>query len=195
MPQPTFCYETDTKVLVALGSNATSHAGNPLQTIISAILKIPNRSVQLLATSRLFQTPAVPAGAGPDFVNAAILCQTTLSPHDLLQHLHRIEQDFARNRTVRWDARTLDLDLLAYGDCVVPDSKTFLQWKNLDPAEQMRIAPDQLILPHPRLQDRAFVLVPLADLAPDWCHPVLGETVTDMLARLPAADRDAIRPI
>jgi 2-amino-4-hydroxy-6-hydroxymethyldihydropteridine diphosphokinase len=91
--------------------------------------------------------------------------------------------------------RTLDLDLLALGDSVLPDAAVQDRWRNLPAADQARIAPDQLILPHPRMQDRAFVLIPLADVAPDWCHPLLGLTVAQMVSCLPAEDRAAIAPI
>ena len=91
--------------------------------------------------------------------------------------------------------RTLDLDLLAWGDSVLPDSATQDSWRALPPEAQVRAVPDGLILPHPRLQDRAFVLVPLADVAPDWVHPRTGLTVRQMLAALPAADRDAVKPL
>jgi 2-amino-4-hydroxy-6-hydroxymethyldihydropteridine diphosphokinase len=91
--------------------------------------------------------------------------------------------------------RTLDLDLLALGDSVLPDAATQEHWRNLPLADQKRLAPDGLILPHPRLQDRAFVLVPLADVAPDWRHPLTGQTVAAMTASLPAAERAAMRPM
>ncbi len=91
--------------------------------------------------------------------------------------------------------RTLDIDLLAMGDSVLPDTKTQDSWRALAPEAQIRTTPDQLILPHPRLQDRAFVLVPLADVAPDWVHPRTGLTVLQMLDALPAADREAVKPL
>lgn len=91
-----------------------------------------------------------------------------------------------RERGTRWGQRTLDLDLLAMGDLVLPDAQVYAHWRDLPLEDQARRAPEQLILPHPRLQDRAFVLVPLSDVAPDWRHPVLGRTVLEM--------RDALSP-
>ena len=103
-----------------------------------------------------------------------------------------IEARFGRQRITRWGARTLDIDLLAMGDAVLPDLAEQSRWRTLPPEDQARIAPDRLILPHPRLQDRAFVLVPLADVAADWRHPVLGLSVAEMLAALPASARAEI---
>jgi 2-amino-4-hydroxy-6-hydroxymethyldihydropteridine diphosphokinase len=113
----------------------------------------------------------------------------------VLEILHRVENRFGRKREQRWGMRTLDLDLLALDDSVVPDATIQAQWRDLVAADQMRQAPDQLILPHPRLQDRAFVLVPLADVVPTWRHPTLGQTVVEMRDALPQADRDALVPI
>jgi 2-amino-4-hydroxy-6-hydroxymethyldihydropteridine diphosphokinase len=113
----------------------------------------------------------------------------------VLSTLHSIEADFGRERTVRWGQRTLDLDLIAVGDLVQPDLDAFNHWRNLPIENQKVHTPDALILPHPRVQDRAFVLVPMADIAPDWVHPVLGQTTQEMLAQLPASERDEIRAL
>jgi 2-amino-4-hydroxy-6-hydroxymethyldihydropteridine diphosphokinase len=141
-------------------------------------------------------TPCFPAGAGPDYANAA--CVLDVGNHDaasILALLHRVEDRFGRRRAQRWGMRTMDLDLLALGDSVYPDRATQERWTALPAADQARLAPDGLVLPHPRLQDRAFVLVPLAQVAPSWRHPVTGRTVAEMLAALPLADRDAVVPL
>ena len=89
----------------------------------------------------------------------------------------------------------MDIDLLAVGESVLPDADTQDAWRTMAPEMQRREAPDGLILPHPRLQDRAFVLVPLADVAPDWVHPRTRLTVRQMLEALPLADREAVKPL
>lgn len=149
----------------------------------------------VIAKSRLFTTPCFPAGAGPDYVNAAMSVEWSGSGAALLAHLHAIEADFARQRDRRWAARPLDLDLIALEDQVTPGLQTWNTWRNLPLAKQHVQAPDQLILPHPRLQDRPFVLVPLADVAPDWCHPVIGLSVRQMLAAFTPDELAAITPL
>ena len=134
-------------------------------------------------------------GSGPGFVNAAVLASTALTPEALLRVLHRIEADHGRERLVRWGARTLDIDLLAMGDRILPDEATLRRWMELPPARQPVEAPDRLILPHPRLQDRAFELIPLAEIAPGWRHPLTGRSVAGMAAALREAERDAICPL
>ncbi len=147
------------------------------------------------AFSRFYATPCFPAGAGPDYVNAVLRVETTIAADEVLAALHRIEARFGRRRETRWGMRTLDLDLIAWGDRVLPDRTTQHHWMTLPSGEQAQQAPQQLILPHPRLQDRGFVLVPLADVAPGWRHPVLGKTALQMRDALPDAEIHAIRAI
>ena len=186
---------TVTKALIAAGSNAASPAGSPNVTILAAISALQIDSFTILAKSRLFETPAFPPGAGPDFVNAALLAETTLSPEEVLGHLHAIEAAHGRVRDKRWGPRTLDLDLIGWGDAVRPDRPTWRRWAGLSPDSAARETPSELILPHPRLAERAFVLVPLLDVAPDWRHPVTGLSVAEMAAALPEAARAEVRPL
>lgn len=181
--------------LIALGSNLGSASRGRAATVGAALSALCARGITLRRVSRFFATPCFPADAGPDYVNACAAIRTGVSPRKLLQWLHEVEQDFGRARVQRWGSRTLDLDLLAAGDRVLPDVATQGDWRTLPAAQQTRATPDALILPHPRLQDRAFVLGPLADIAPDWVHPLLRRNVAQMLADLPAEDRAALRPL
>ncbi|MFS4581264.1 2-amino-4-hydroxy-6-hydroxymethyldihydropteridine diphosphokinase [Phaeobacter sp. C3_T13_0] len=181
--------------LVAMGGNLPIGEQSVAHTLIGAIGQLSESDICLQAVSRFYSTPCFPAGAGPDYVNAAISIRTNLSPGALLDLLHQIEADFARRRTQRWGMRTLDLDLIAYDDLICPDVDTFERWKELPLSQQMQEAPGQLLLPHPRLQDRGFVLVPLRDVAPDWRHPILGQTVRELCAALPVGDLSEISPL
>lgn len=185
------------EALIALGANLPSDAGPPGATLQAALMDLQAASgIRLVAVSRFYITPAMPSGSGPDYVNACARLQCTHPPADLLARLHGVEARLGRQRTgERWAARGIDLDLLAMGDAILPDPATQQHWREMAPQDQRRRWPDRLILPHPRLQDRAFVLVPLADIAGDWCHPVTGQRLAAMLAALPALARAAIRPL
>ncbi|MFN3971578.1 MAG: 2-amino-4-hydroxy-6-hydroxymethyldihydropteridine diphosphokinase [Gemmobacter sp.] len=183
-------------MLVALGANLPSGAGVPAATLRAALDALPSEGLRAARVSRFFATPCFPSGAGPDYVNAAArLVAPGMTAAQVMAALHRIEAAFGRHREQRWGMRTLDLDLIAMGNCVLPDADTQAAWRALPPDQQIARAPDRLILPHPRLQDRAFVLVPLAEVAPRWRHPATGRTVAAMLRALPAADRAAVVPI
>ncbi|MDO5622463.1 MAG: 2-amino-4-hydroxy-6-hydroxymethyldihydropteridine diphosphokinase [Paracoccus sp. (in: a-proteobacteria)] len=181
--------------LIALGANLDGPAGRPAASLIAALDQIAALpGVTLHAVSRFWRSPAWPIGAGPDFVNAACAVTTTLPASRLLEALHRIEADLGRVRQHRWGARAVDLDLIAYGAALLPDAATAAHWRDLPPEAQTQETPDRLILPHPRMQDRGFVLLPLAEIAADWRHPALGASVAELAARLSDAARQGLEP-
>lgn len=187
---------TGTLALVALGANLFSSSGTPETTLRAALGSFGGESLAVRRVSRFWRTPAYPPGSGPDYVNAAAALLTPHGPDETLAALHRIEAAFGRVRGAgRWQSRVLDLDLLAFGAAVLPDAATQDLWRTLPPAQQSREAPDGLVLPHPRIQDRGFVLAPLAEIAPLWTHPRTGQTVAAMLALLGQQGLAGMAPI
>jgi 2-amino-4-hydroxy-6-hydroxymethyldihydropteridine diphosphokinase len=192
----------ETSFIIALGGNLPWRGKSSVNVIRAALTACEDAGFRVAAQSLLYQTPCFPVGAGPDYVNACALLKgetresdPAAAAREVLGRLHAIEAAFDREREARWAGRTLDLDLIAMGDLVLPDLATWTRWRDLAPEDQARLAPQDLILPHPRLQDRGFVLVPLADVAPDWVHPVLGQGVVALLQALPPGEIDAVRPI
>lgn len=181
--------------LIALGSNLNFGASGPSVVLDDALVALQERGFVIRDCSRYFSTPAFPAGAGPDFVNAAAVVEYRGAPGRVLEQLHAVEAAAGREREVRWGARTLDLDLLAAGAQVLPDIETYQYWRDLTLEVQQTAVPDVLVVPHPRLAERAFVLVPLSEVAPEWCHPVSGKTVRQMCDALSSDARAVIVPL
>ncbi len=155
-------------ILLGLGGNLHSpEFGSPAQVLGAALRQMEHAGVRIIGCSPWYRSAPVPASDQPWFINGVAQLETALAPRALLALLHRIEARLGRRRGRRWAARIVDLDLLAYGERVVA-------------------APGAggLELPHPRLHQRAFVLAPLADLAPHWRHPVTGQNAAEMLADL-----------
>jgi 2-amino-4-hydroxy-6-hydroxymethyldihydropteridine diphosphokinase len=182
-------------LLIALGGNLTSSKGSPEVTLREAVKALEKHGAMIRAVSAFYHTPAFPAGNGPDYVNAAVKISASWTSDQALEIFHKIEAELGRERVRRWGQRTLDIDMIAYDEVVLPNLKTHLNWRELPLDKQIGTTPDELILPHPRMQDRAFVLVPLADVAPDWVHPILGQSVKVMLDALPEVDKSAVRRI
>ncbi|MEJ6395672.1 2-amino-4-hydroxy-6-hydroxymethyldihydropteridine diphosphokinase [Gymnodinialimonas sp. 2305UL16-5] len=181
--------------LVALGANLHSGGNPPEISVPLAMDTLAARVDGSVLRSSLYHTPAFPAGAGPQFVNAAMRVEWHGAAADLLAVLHDVEEEFGRTRSNRWEARVMDLDLIGLDDAILPDPTTRARWASLTPEQAAQVMPDQLILPHPRLAERAFVLVPLAEIAADWVDPATGLSVAAMLDALPPAEIAQIHPV
>ena len=173
-------------MLIALGGNLVGQKDSPLEYLQDAICEFSQSGIDVKAQSRVYRTPCFPAGAGPDFLNAALVCVTDLTPASIMRTLHDIESRAGRTRVQRWAPRVLDLDLLAVGDLICPDIARYRDWAGLDLQDQMRLAPGELILPHPRMHERRFVLVPLLELWPEAVDPRGGTPYAGQLDQLPA---------
>lgn len=153
-------------IIVGVGSNlAAPGTASPRATAEAALHRFPEFAIEVVRRSKWYASEPVPVSDQPWFVNGVAVVQTTLDPLALLRALLRIEAGFGRHRSVPNAARTLDLDLLDY--------------------EGREVASAELTLPHPRLQERRFVLAPLAEIAPKWRHPRLGLSAKELLEALP----------
>lgn len=145
-------------IFLHLGSNI----GKRLAYIEKAIALIQQLIGTIIATSNIYETAAWGKQNQASFLNQAIQLNSTLSPIEVLDKIHFIENLLGRTRSQKWAARTIDIDILFYNHDIINS--------------------DRLIIPHQYLQDRQFVLVPMLDIAPDWNHPVLNQSIAKLQA-------------
>ena len=155
------------QILLALGTNL----GNRLANLRTALEALPPKVV-VLDKSKIYETPAWGFEDQPAFLNMALKGETGLEPEPLLDHLKQLEARLGREPSFHWGPRLIDIDLIFYDDLIMDTPR--------------------LVIPHPRLHERAFVLVPLADIAADFIHPVLGKTIRQLLE---GVDKSNILPI
>src|SRR5688572_524767 len=146
-------------ILIGLGSNVSGPWGSPRDTVLRALRELDSGGTQLLVASRLVETAPLGKMNQPNFVNAVARIATAMAPEALMLHLHDLERRAGRHRRLRWGPRTLDLDLLDYHGL---------------------IRHGRLVLPHPGIAERDFVLTPLMEMAPNWRHPVTRRSASTM---------------
>jgi len=152
--------DSETECLIGLGGNV----GAVEQTIQNALEQLAEHACEILHVSRFYRSAPMGPNAGQEFVNAAARIRTVLSPHELLSLQQQIENESGRMRGMHWGPRTLDLDLLCYG--------------------QLQVSSDDLTVPHPGIWYRRFVLEPLCEIAPDWQHASLNMSMCELRHRL-----------
>lgn len=150
---------------IALGSNLQQPA-QQLLAAVTAIARLPQSQIERV--SNVYRSPAVGPGVQPDYLNAVLSLATALAPMVLLEHLQKIEMDQGRTRTIRWEARSLDLDILLYGD--------------------QQLESDRLQIPHPRMGQRDFVLYPLLEISGPKLKLPDGTDLGTLVARCPRGD-------
>ena len=162
----------DDAVVIALGSNLAGKYSSCLTLLEAALARFPAFGLVLVERSRWWRSSAWPNRADPDYLNGVVLVETPRAPREVLEALLALEIEFGRRRSEANAPRTLDLDLIAHG--------------------RLEINEIGLILPHPRAHERLFVMGPLAEIAPAWCHPVSG-VAAEVLAREASVGVDASR--
>jgi 2-amino-4-hydroxy-6-hydroxymethyldihydropteridine diphosphokinase len=163
--------------LLALGANVPGRWGEPATSVRRVIAELESQGLDVVAASPLFVTPPLGRVRQPAFVNSVIAVSGSIAPAALLRLAKRLERSAGRRAGGRWGPRPLDVDVLAHG------GRTIGRGTSTTRAER------RLILPHPELHRRGFVLVPLAAILPRWRHPRIGVTAGDLLARQPGLRR------
>jgi 2-amino-4-hydroxy-6-hydroxymethyldihydropteridine diphosphokinase len=157
-------------VVLALGGNLAGDYPSLEALLEAALSSLPRAGMRVVRRSGWWRSAAWPDPSQPAYLNGIAIVETTLSPHEVVAAIHALEAQFGRTRGLANAARTLDIDLIAYGRQVIDTPG--------------------LTVPHPRAAERRFVMGPLAEIAPDWVHPALGQTAAE-LARSAMVGADA----
>lgn len=181
-----------TTCFLGLGSNLSHGDMTPLEVLRDAVSRLSESIVENVRQSTVYRTSPVHQADQPDYYNCVLMGDTTLQPGQLLDACLGVENAYGRMRSNRWGARTLDIDVLAFNDLVLPGREAWQEAAAMTADGTVRT---DLILPHPRLHERAFVLVPLVDVAAEWRHPVFGQSARQLFELLPQHDRRGVRPI
>jgi 2-amino-4-hydroxy-6-hydroxymethyldihydropteridine diphosphokinase len=170
-------------LLLAFGANQAGAWGPPDKTLARARRELACAGVRILAASPLYDTLPLGPGRQSPYLNAVLLSAAHVGPAALLRLIKRLERRAGRRLSARWGPRCLDIDILDFGGRRIGWSG-----RRLD-----RLAPGHLVLPHPQIDRRAFVLIPLLEVEPHWQHPILCVSGRALLARLPSASRRGVR--
>ena len=182
--------------VVVLGSNLSSEFGNSDETLKKCVNDIRSyRAIKSVVESKWYSSLSFLDEREPRYVNVGIELNTNLKPVELLNFTSALENKYGRKRQRRWDPRTCDIDILLCDQLILPNKLSFVKWLKLDLPDQIKLIPNELILPHPRLQERAFFLNPLNDLQPDWIHPFLKIKAKEMLDSLPPHELESIQEL
>ena len=183
------------KCLISCGANLDGPYGSPVDTLNAVFEEFPRHGLLITKKSRLYSSLAFPDRREPRYINGCLEIMVDCTALVLLDRLKGLETKMGRTNNSRWGSRVCDLDLLSFENSISPNEDSFNRWYNMPLEKQIITKPDELLLPHPRLQDRAFVLKPLMDFAEDWRHPVLNYSVKEMLDLLSKDDRNSVVPI
>ncbi len=169
----------DDVIYIGVGGNLPATSGEkPEATLRQAIKRLPEIGLTVDRVSPFYRSAPVPVSDQPWYVNGVAAASGSISPAEILTGLHEIERTLGRTRRIQWEARIVDLDLLAVGSTILGGEE------GLSGKEGLSGEKGPLILPHPRMHQRAFVLLPLFDLVPDWRHPLTGAPISDLIAAL-----------
>lgn len=162
--------------ILALGSNLSFNNNTPEENINSAYQFITNNDIKILKRSHIYKSEAYPNKSDPLFCNSAISIETDLKPEELLNVILDVEKKFGRERKKKNNPRTLDIDIISYDNLILNEN-------------------DKLVIPHPHLHKRLFVLLPLKDISQEWKHPVFLKTTQEFIEEFDAIELNKVKKI